>query len=53
MTVQDLLFNKKINLQTTNKEDCIFKLTFKEELSNHLNAFHIVVIIALTKANSD
>lgn len=52
MTVQDLLFNKNINLQTTSKEDCIFKLSFKAELSNHLNAFHAAAIFALAEASS-
>ncbi len=52
MNLLDLVYNQNINLQNTNKTDCIFMLALKENLQNHVHSFHAAAIFSLAEATS-
>ncbi len=52
MKLLDLAYNQNINLQCTNKTDCIFMLTLNKSLENHIHTFHAAAIFSLAEATS-
>jgi aconitase B len=52
MNLLDLVYNQNINLQYTNKKDCIFMLPLNENLQNHVHSFHAAAIFSLAEATS-
>jgi hypothetical protein len=52
MNLLDLVYNQNINLQNTNKTDCIFMLAMNENLQNHVHSFHAAAIFSLAEASS-
>jgi hypothetical protein len=52
MNLLDLTYNQNINLQNTNKTDCIFMLAMNENLQNHVHSFHAAAIFSLAEASS-
>lgn len=52
MNLLDLVYNQNINLQNTNKTDCIFMLAMNKNLQNHVHSFHAAAIFSLAEATS-
>jgi len=52
MNLLDLVYNQNINLQNTNKKDCIFMLALNKNLQNHVHSFHAAAIFSLSEATS-
>jgi hypothetical protein len=52
MTLLDLIYNQNLNIQNTNKTDCIFKLAMSDKLQNHIHSFHAGAIFSLAEATS-
>lgn len=52
MTLLDLKYNQNLNIQNTNKTDCIFMLAMNDKLQNHIKSFHAGAIFSLAEATS-
>jgi hypothetical protein len=52
MTLLDLIYNQNLNIQNTNKTDCIFMLAMSDKLQNHIHSFHAGAIFSLAEATS-
>jgi hypothetical protein len=52
MTLLDLIYNQNLNIQNTNKKDCIFMLSMNDKLQNHIHSFHAAAIFSLAEATS-
>ncbi|MES2380074.1 MAG: YiiD C-terminal domain-containing protein [Bacteroidota bacterium] len=52
MQITELPFNKLINLELSDKEDYLLKLSANQAYTNHLNTVHAAALFALAEATS-